>query len=208
MTLPVTLGVMRCLVARLGDERYAVPVTNVETISLGDVETSTVAGAPVLVRHGSTVPLADLGRALGVPGERETKVGVVVRYGSASEQLAWAVDALEGELEVVVKDLGGFLGRPPFIGGGTIDSDGSVMLLLDVRELAVEQFTRGIALDGPTGPSGDGIDRGRATGRSRRPAGGQEGAGAGRRGLDRRPRAAAGDPRGCRLRRRDRGRRE
>jgi len=153
MTLPVTLGVMRCLVARLGGERYAVPVTNVvETISLGDVETSTVAGAPVLVRHGSTVPLADLGRALGVPGERETKVGVVVRYGSASEQLAWAVDALEGELEVVVKDLGGFLGRPPFIGGGTIDSDGSVMLLLDVREMAVEQYTRGIALEAPTAP--------------------------------------------------------
>ncbi len=150
MTLPVTLGVMRCLVARLGTERYAVPVTNVvETISLSDVETSTVAGAPVLVRHGSTVPLADLGRALGVPGERETKVGVVVRYGSATEQLAWAVDALEGELEVVVKDLGGFLGRPPFIGGGTIDNDGSVMLLLDVREMAVEQFTRGIAFDAP-----------------------------------------------------------
>jgi chemotaxis protein histidine kinase CheA len=153
MTLPVTLGVMRCLVARLGDERYAVPVTNVvETISLTDVETSTVAGAAVLVRHGSTIPLADLGRALGVPGERETKVGVVVRYGGASEQLAWAVDALEGELEVVVKDLGGFLGRPPFIGGGTIDSDGSVMLLLDVRELAVEQYTRGVALEAPRTP--------------------------------------------------------
>jgi chemotaxis protein histidine kinase CheA len=153
MTLPVTLGVMRCLVARLGDERYAVPVTNVvETISLTDVETSTVAGAAVLVRHGSTIPLADLGRALGVPGERETKVGVVVRYGGASEQLAWAVDALEGELEVVVKDLGGFLGRPPFIGGGTIDSDGSVMLLLDVRELAVEQYTRGVALEAPRMP--------------------------------------------------------
>jgi chemotaxis protein histidine kinase CheA/CheY-like chemotaxis protein len=153
MTLPVTLGVMRCLVARLGGERYAVPVTNVvETISLGDIETSTVAGAPVLVRHGSTVPLADLGRALGVPGERETKVGVVVRYGSATEQLAWAVDALEGELEVVVKDLGGFLGRPPFISGGTIDSDGSVMLLLDVREMAVEQYTRGIAFEAPTVP--------------------------------------------------------
>lgn len=150
MTLPVTLGVMRCLVARIGAERYAVPVTNVvETISLGDAEMSTVAGAPVLVRHGSTVPLADLGHALGVPGERETKVGVVVRYGSATEQLAWAVDALEGELEVVVKDLGGFLGRPPFIGGGTIDSDGSVMLLLDVREMAVEHYTRGIAFEAP-----------------------------------------------------------
>ena len=150
MTLPVTLGVMRCLVARVGDERYAVPVTNVmETISLTDADTSTVAGVPVLVRHGATVPLADLGRALGVPGERDTRVGVVVRYGGAAEQLAWAVDALEGELEVVVKDLGGFLGRLPFIGGGTIDSDGSVMLLLDVRELAIEQFTRGVAMDIP-----------------------------------------------------------
>jgi chemotaxis protein histidine kinase CheA len=153
MTLPVTLGVLRCLVARMGDERYAVPVTNVvETISLTDVETSTVAGASVLVRHGSTIPLADLGRALGVRGERDTRVGVVVRYGGAAEQLAWAVDALEGELEVVVKDLGGFLGRPPFIGGGTIDSDGSVMLLLDVRELAIEQYTRGVALEAPTIP--------------------------------------------------------
>ena len=158
MTLPVTLGVMRCLVARLGDERYAVPVTNiVETISLTDIEMSTVAGAPVLVRHGSTIPLADLGRALGVVGERETRVGVVVRYGGASEQLAWAVDELEGELEVVVKDLGGFLGRPPFIGGGTIDSDGSVMLLLDVRELAIEQYTRGVAVEAPPLPiRGDG----------------------------------------------------
>ena len=118
MTLPVTLGVMRCLVARLGSERYAVPVTNVmETISLNDADTATVAGAPVLVRHGTTVPLADLGQALGVPGERESRVGVVVRYGGVAEQLAWAVDALEGELEVVVKDLGGFLGRLPVYRG-------------------------------------------------------------------------------------------
>jgi len=154
MTLPVTLGVMRCLVARLGSERYAVPVTNVmETLSLKDAETTTLAGAPVLVRHGTTVPLADLGQALGVAREGESRVGVVVRYGGASEQLAWAVDDLEGELEVVVKDLGGFLGRLPIIGGGTIDSDGSVMLLLDVRELAIEQFARGIALPAAVTPS-------------------------------------------------------
>ncbi|HVQ17519.1 MAG TPA: response regulator, partial [Actinomycetes bacterium] len=150
MTLPVTLGVMRCLVARLGEELYAVPVTNVvETISVTDADMTTVAGARVLVRHGATVPIADLGRVLGVPGDRETRVGVVVRYGGVSEQLAWTVDALEGELEVVVKDLGGFLGRLPYIGGGTIDSDGSVMLLLDVRELALEQFARGATLDLP-----------------------------------------------------------
>jgi CheY-like chemotaxis protein len=111
------------------------------------VQTTNVAGAPVLMRHGAAVPLADLGSALGVAGDRETRVGVVVRYGSRGEQLAWAVDALEGELELVVKDLGGFLGRLPFISGGTIDSDGSVMLLLDVRELALVRLSAGLPTD-------------------------------------------------------------
>ena len=82
MTLPVTLGVLRCLVARVGDERYALPVTNVvETLNLTDTPMQTVAGAPVLVRHGSTIPLADLGSALDVPGERSQQAAVVVRYG-------------------------------------------------------------------------------------------------------------------------------
>jgi chemotaxis protein histidine kinase CheA/CheY-like chemotaxis protein len=141
ITLPVTLGVMRCLVARLGDERYALPVTNVvETLNLRDNATQTVAGAPVIMRHGLTIPIADLGAVLDVPGQRAQRVAVVVRYGGAGEQLAWAVDALEGELELVVKDLGGFLGRLPAVGGATIDADGAVMFLLDLRELAVAQL--------------------------------------------------------------------
>jgi chemotaxis protein histidine kinase CheA len=144
MTLPVTLGVMRCLVARLGDERYALPVTNVvETLNLRDSTTQTVAGTPVIMRHGQTIPIADLGGALDVPGERAQRVAVVVRYGAGGEQLAWAVDALEGELELVVKDLGGFLGRLPAVGGATIDADGAVMFLLDLRELAVAQLGAG-----------------------------------------------------------------
>ncbi len=145
MTLPVTLGVLRCLVARVGDERYALPVTNVvETLNLKDTPMQTVAGAPVLVRHGSTIPLADLGSALDVPGQRSQKAAVVVRYGGTGEQLAWAVDVLEGELELVVKDLGAFMGRMPALGGATIDGDGGVMLLLDLRELALHQLGAGL----------------------------------------------------------------
>jgi len=147
ITLPVTLGVMRCLVARLGNERYALPVTNVvETLNLRDNATVTVAGAPVIMRNGLTIPISDLGAALEVPGQRSARVAVVVRYGGVGEQLAWAVDALEGELELVVKDLGGFLGRLPAVGGATIDADGQVMFLLDLRELAVAQLGAGAHL--------------------------------------------------------------
>jgi chemotaxis protein histidine kinase CheA len=138
LTLPLTLGVLRCLVARVGDERYAVPVPAVvESVGLRDVPVHTLAGATVMVRHGASVPLLDLGEALNVSGERNPKAAVLVRHSTTGEQLAWAVDRLEGELELVVKDLGPFLGRLPLVTGATIDGDGSVVCLVDLRELAV-----------------------------------------------------------------------
>jgi chemotaxis protein histidine kinase CheA len=138
LTLPLTLGVLRCLVARVGDERYAVPVPAVvESVGLRDVPVHTLAGATVMVRHGASVPLLDLGEALNVIGERSPKAAIVVRHSATGDQLAWAVDRLEGELELVVKDLGPFLGRLPLVTGATIDGDGSVVCLVDLRELAV-----------------------------------------------------------------------
>jgi CheY-like chemotaxis protein/chemotaxis signal transduction protein len=140
ITLPVTLGVLRCLLARVGGERYALPVAGVvETIGLATAERHEVAGVPVLVREGRTMPVVDLGSALDVTGERDARAAVVVHHGAAGEMLALAVDDLEGEREVVVKELGGFLGRLPAVAGATIDGDGSVLLVLDVRELAARQ---------------------------------------------------------------------
>jgi chemotaxis protein histidine kinase CheA len=138
LTLPVTLGVLRCLVARVGEERYAVPVPGVvESLSLRDAEVHTLAGAPVVLRHGVSVPLLDLGAALGLVRDsaEAPRAALVVRHTSG-QQLAWAVDRLEGESELVVKDLGAFLGRVPCVAGATIDGDGSVVCLLDLRELA------------------------------------------------------------------------
>jgi chemotaxis protein histidine kinase CheA len=145
LTLPVTLGVLRCLLARVGDERYAVPVTAVvESLSLqverrdaqGGAQVHVLAGQTVVVRHGVSLPLVDLGAALGLqraPGDAP-RAGLVVRYGATS--VAWAVDRLEGESELVVKDLGPFLGRVPLVAGATIDGAGRVVCLLDLRELA------------------------------------------------------------------------
>jgi chemotaxis protein histidine kinase CheA/CheY-like chemotaxis protein len=135
LTLPVTLGVLRCLIAWVGEERYALPVPGiVESISLKDATVHSLAGAPVVMRHGTTLPLLDLGGALDVPGERSARAAVVVRH--AERQVAWAVDRLDGELELVVKDLGPFLGRLPLVSGATIDGDGTVICLVDLRELS------------------------------------------------------------------------
>lgn len=153
LTLPITLGVLRCLIARVGDERYAVPVPGVmESLSLRDVPVDNVAGVPVVIRHGVSVPLLDLGDALGVGGERDPRAALVVRNNGASDLIAWSVDRLEGELELVVKDLGSFVGRLPLVTGATIDGDGSVVCLIDLREIA--------------GRRGAGVTAGRAPGSS------------------------------------------
>lgn len=154
LTLPVTLGVLRCLVSVVGAERYAVPVPSViETISLRDLDVQRLAGAPLVLRGGTSIPLLDLGDALGVvrdPDAPGPQAALVVRR--AGSCVAWAVDRLEGESEVVVKDLGPFLGRVPHIAGATIDGDGSVVCLLDLRELAD---------GGPLAPTRDGPPRNR-----------------------------------------------
>jgi len=153
LTLPITLGVLRCLIARVGDERYAVPVPGVmESLSLRDVPVDNVAGVPVVIRHGVSVPLLDLGDALGVHGARDPRAALVVRNNGASDLIAWSVDRLEGELELVVKDLGSFVGRLPLVTGATIDGDGSVVCLIDLREIA--------------GRRGAGVTSGRAPGSS------------------------------------------
>ena len=222
ITLPVTLGVMRCLVARRG--RRAVRAAGHQRRR--DPEPARRRGPDRRGRPRAGPPRRARSRSptwaapSACPAQRAARSAVVVRYGGAGEQLAWAVDALEGELELVVKDLGAFLGRLPALGGATIDSDGSVLLLLDLRELALA----------PAGPAGRDAGRCRrpsrrtpaaqtrpsprwhaaSPGASRRRAGGRgepAAAGARGRGLGGRPRAAAGDPRGRRLRRRDRGRR-
>jgi chemotaxis protein histidine kinase CheA len=145
LTLPVTLGVLRCLLTRVGDERYAVPVTGVvESVSLradvlggrgGGADVHVLAGRSVVARHGVSVPLVDLGAVLGLArGTADApRAALVVRHGT--RQIAWAVDRLEGESELVVKDLGPFLGRVPLVAGATIDGAGQVVCLLDLREL-------------------------------------------------------------------------
>ena len=139
------------------------------------------------------MPLLDLGATLGVSGERAPRAALVVRHGE--RQLAWAVDRLETEMELVVKELGPFLGRLPLVTGATIVGDGTVVCLLDLRELA-DQATgtsAGVLVRLVVGAVP--ISRRRRYGApaDRAPAG------AGRRGLGRRTRARAGHPRGRRL---------
>ncbi len=67
-------------------------------------------------------------------------MALVVR-GTDGSMVAWAVDAVESEREMVVKELGPFLGHRDAVLGATVDDEGRVVPLLDVRALAPVRLT-------------------------------------------------------------------
>src|SRR5881396_1816046 len=70
LRLPVTLAIVRALIAAVGPERYALPLTYVaETVEFGAVAMTTMEGREAMVLRERVVPLVHLRRLLGVSGE-------------------------------------------------------------------------------------------------------------------------------------------
>jgi chemotaxis protein histidine kinase CheA len=129
--VPLDRGVLHCLVARVGSERYAVPFSQVvETLALPE-QLGDLAGTPVVVHADRVLPVLPLGERIGAGGSP--------RYGVLTETAAGpvvaSVDALLGERQCVVRPLGRFLDDAgvPGVSGATLDDDGAVLLVVDLE---------------------------------------------------------------------------
>ena len=92
---------------------------------------------PLLRWQDRTVPLADLGRLVGLPG-RDLAEGpafhaVLIEQGRNLSGLA--VDGLVGAYEAVIKPLGMPLKTIPGLAGATVMGDGKTVLVLDLKAL-------------------------------------------------------------------------
>src|SRR2546427_7052119 len=69
LRLPVTLAIVRALIAAVGSERYALPLSYVaETVELGSAPITIVEGREAMVLRERVVPLVHLRQLLGVTG--------------------------------------------------------------------------------------------------------------------------------------------
>lgn len=133
MRLPLTLAIIRCLLCRWGEEIYAVPLGHVDEVVRIDPERlPTVYQKKVLLVRGNVLPFRPLGAVLGLE-PAPVEFALVVRAGG--QVAALGVSGLLGDQEVVVKDLGAWLGNVRGMAGATILGDGRVALILDVATL-------------------------------------------------------------------------
>ncbi len=137
--LPLTLAIMRALLARVGGETYAIPQAHVsETVELTPDVLRTVKGKEVLLARDEVLPLLRLRTLVGLPSyapptEIDLEHVVVIDLGDRRAGLV--IDELTGQDEIVVKQYDAVRDGPPFFGGATLLGDGRPSLIVDVSSL-------------------------------------------------------------------------
>jgi two-component system chemotaxis sensor kinase CheA len=136
LRLPLTLAIIRSLLARIGDETYAMPMTHVrETVELRPDVQRSVQGKDVLMLRDEVLPLVRLRTLVDFAGEPVSGLERVIIVELAERRAALVVDELIGQQEIVVKQFDGVQGARSLFGGATILGDGSPALILDVSSL-------------------------------------------------------------------------
>lgn len=141
LRLPLTLAIVRALLAKVNDEVYAVPLTHVsETVELLPEVRRTLRGKEVLVLRDDVLPLLRLRELVGLPPRDDDADGLrhleqVVVIDLADRRAGLVVDDLTGQQEIVVKQFDAVRDGLSIFGGATILGDGSPALIVDVSSL-------------------------------------------------------------------------
>src|SRR5881296_1574458 len=136
LRLPVTLAIVRALIASVGRERYALPLTYVaETVELGAAPTTIVEGREAIVLRDRVVPLVYLRQLLGVAGDAPPPRRPIIVLEMGERRSGVVVDEMLGQQEIVVKGFDAPQGTLPVFSGATIMGDGVPALILDAGGL-------------------------------------------------------------------------
>jgi two-component system chemotaxis sensor kinase CheA len=132
--LPLTLAIARCMLFRMAQAPFAVPVENVrEIITVTDDCILSVGGRRVCDIRGEFLPLVDMDEIFSWPSAAADAAprGAVLVMHAGSRAVAVCVSSLLGTQDLVVKSLDDNFMRIRGLGGASILGDGEVCLLLD-----------------------------------------------------------------------------
>ncbi|HEY1042623.1 MAG TPA: Hpt domain-containing protein [Telluria sp.] len=137
--LPLTLAVTQVVPVTGGGRTYALPAILVEQVlylKQGPMTQAQEAGA--IDFKGATLALhylpVLLGEDVALPPPQRTTPVLVLRSGT--ERIALQVDEVEGNREVVIKNIGPQLARVAGIAGATVLGTGEIVLILNPVALA------------------------------------------------------------------------
>jgi two-component system chemotaxis sensor kinase CheA len=139
LTVPLTVTLIRALLVESAGRSFAVATTQVMSLRrLMPAEVRNVGGREMLAATQGLLPLVSLAAALGLPAPRRDRGqgGFVVLVEAGTSRVAFVVDELCAEQDLVVTGLGRRLRRVPNVAGCALMEDGGIALILSAAELA------------------------------------------------------------------------
>lgn len=135
--LPLTLSIISAMLFRLGEEKYAIPLSSiVETALWNPDEISHIHNEKMINFRGKMVPVLSLRNYFDVPGEKKEQRELELIIIQKGERMgAIVVDSFIGQQEIVIKPLGNYFDSLSGISGATILGDGQVALIIDPNSL-------------------------------------------------------------------------
>lgn len=138
LVLPVTLSSSRGLLVRAAGERYAIPLSAIERIlTVRPEQVTPFGGQSTILYRERPLTLVRLGEVLELAGNGAGKGEelVVVVLAAAERRMAFIVDELVGEQEIVIKPLGKQLASVVGLAGATVLGSGEIVLVLNTSDL-------------------------------------------------------------------------
>lgn len=143
--LPITLATFRGILILVSGHYFIVPNVHIDhTLRILPDEIKTVENRTVMFLKGSAISLVNLSNILGLPpttkpndqNRKTDKFSMpAIILSSGDKRIAFVVDEILNEREVLVKNLGKQLKRVPNISGATILGSGRVVPILNVSDL-------------------------------------------------------------------------
>lgn len=137
IVLPVTLATFKGVLVAAGGQTFVIPTAKIERVArVRRDEIRTVENRETIALDGPALALAHLDGVLSLPPRPpEGDFAEVIVLGAGEKRIGFAVDAVLGEQEVLVKNIGRPLRRVRNIAGATVLASGSPALILNTADL-------------------------------------------------------------------------
>lgn len=136
LRVPLTLAIVRALLAEAGGERYAVPLSFVsETVEFDPQAVTAIRQREALVVRERVIPTVHLRDLVAASAATRAPRRPTIILEVGERRTALVVDALLGQQDIVIEPFDAPRGLPAYVGGATILADGAPALILDAAAL-------------------------------------------------------------------------
>jgi two-component system chemotaxis sensor kinase CheA len=139
ISLPLSMAVTQVMIVESDRQLFGIPLDHViETVRVAKTAIRFIKQSMTAVLRGRVVPLKAINGLLGISAHAKANADdefAVLLVQVGGEVLGLVVDSFRETIGVIQKPLGGFLSGLSAYSGSALMGDGSVLMILNIREL-------------------------------------------------------------------------